>query len=65
MFQLLSVCHIVAGHQVYVHPCQLVVVVLLLAVCVTFTSIIAELWAQEWTVVYLSLQVHRLINHPS
>ena len=57
LFQLLSLCHIIQGHQVYIHPVHLVCIVMILATCCVLVWAIEEYWHSEWTVLYLSLLV--------
>ncbi|XP_052783647.1 glycerophosphodiester phosphodiesterase domain-containing protein 5-like [Mya arenaria] len=57
ILMLLSLCHIGAGHQLYIHPCQLAVIFVVLIAFVVLTIVIDQLWSEEWAVVYISLQM--------
>lgn len=54
---LLSLCHILHGHQLFIHPCHVVVVGLICGLCVALTVVIQEIWKTEWDVIWLSLLI--------
>lgn len=53
----LSLCHIIQGHQLYIYPVHLIVIVLILAICCVLVWAIDSFWRSEWTLLYLSLLV--------
>ena len=57
LFQLLSLCHIIHGHQLYINPVHLVVIGLILAACCVLSWAVNKFWQAEWTLLYLSLLV--------
>ncbi|KAJ8310682.1 hypothetical protein KUTeg_012547 [Tegillarca granosa] len=54
---LLSLCHILHGHQLFIHPCHVVIVGLICGLCVALTVVIQEIWKTEWDVIWLSLLI--------
>lgn len=57
VLMILSLCHILHGHQLYVHPIHVVCTFVCLASCVALTIALNQLWATQWSVVWLSLKV--------
>ncbi|CAG2232340.1 unnamed protein product [Mytilus edulis] len=57
LLMILSVCHVINGHQLYTHPVHIVFVVLCLCFCIAVTVVLDELWKTEWAVVWLSLKI--------
>ncbi|KAK7090369.1 glycerophosphodiester phosphodiesterase domain-containing protein 5-like isoform X2 [Littorina saxatilis] len=57
LVMVLYLCHIGHGHQIYIHPVHLVLIILSLAACAAVTIIIDDLWHMEFHVIYLSLQM--------
>ncbi|XP_060085144.1 glycerophosphodiester phosphodiesterase domain-containing protein 5-like [Ylistrum balloti] len=57
ILMLLSLCHIIHGHQLYIHPTHVIFIFICLACCIAGTVSYSELWVTEWFVVWLSLKV--------
>ncbi|KAK3588449.1 hypothetical protein CHS0354_025105 [Potamilus streckersoni] len=57
VLMLLSLCHVVQGHQLYIHLCHIVFILLFLAACIALTATFTEVWFSEWAVIFLSLRV--------
>ncbi|XP_021376738.1 glycerophosphodiester phosphodiesterase domain-containing protein 5-like isoform X2 [Mizuhopecten yessoensis] len=57
ILMLLSLCHIIHGHQLYVHPVHVIFIFFCLACCIAGAVSYSELWATEWFAIWLSLKV--------
>ncbi|XP_069104829.1 glycerophosphodiester phosphodiesterase domain-containing protein 5-like isoform X2 [Argopecten irradians] len=56
ILMLLSLCHIIHGHQLYVHPVHVVFIFICLGCCIAGTIGYSKLWATEWFLIWLSLK---------
>lgn len=57
LLMILSMCHVINGHQLYTHPVHTLFVVLCLFICIALTVAVNELWRSEWAVIWLSLKI--------
>ena len=57
LVMILSLCHVINGHQLYTHPVHTIFVVICLCICIAVTVAVDELWRTEWSVIWLSLKV--------
>lgn len=53
----LSLCHLLVGHQLYIHNVHAVFIILFLAFCVAMVIAINEMWSEEWAIVWLSVKI--------
>ena len=58
--QMLALCHIGFGHQVYIHWIHRVVLISILVVSVVATIFIDSIWRGGWKLQYISLMVRNL-----
>nr|KAG5697905.1 hypothetical protein BaRGS_026843 [Batillaria attramentaria] len=54
---MLSLCHLCYGHQLYIHPVHMVLFLLAMAGCITITVVIDDMWHEQWSTIYFSLQM--------
>ncbi|KAL3847985.1 hypothetical protein ACJMK2_018872 [Sinanodonta woodiana] len=57
VLMLLSLCHVVQGHQLYIHLCHIVFILLFLAACIALTVTFTQVGFSEWAVIFISLRV--------
>ncbi|XP_046552971.1 uncharacterized protein LOC124262505 [Haliotis rubra] len=50
----LVLCHVLHGHQLYIHPVHIAVIIFSLLGCVAVTVAVEMMWQSEWTLVLLS-----------
>ncbi|XP_052824133.1 glycerophosphodiester phosphodiesterase domain-containing protein 5 isoform X1 [Octopus bimaculoides] len=53
----LSICHIYVGHQLYIHPFHVAMIIISLLSCIGFTIAMNTLWPSEWAMLKLSFQI--------
>ncbi|XP_046564873.1 glycerophosphodiester phosphodiesterase domain-containing protein 5-like [Haliotis rubra] len=53
----LVLCHVLHGHQLYIHPVHIAVIIFSLLGCVAVTVAVEMMWQSEWTLVLLSLRI--------
>ncbi|XP_048247074.1 glycerophosphodiester phosphodiesterase domain-containing protein 5-like [Haliotis rufescens] len=53
----LVLCHVLHGHQLYIHPVHIAVILFSLLGCVAITVAVELMWRSEWTLVLLSLRI--------
>ncbi|XP_067668479.1 glycerophosphodiester phosphodiesterase domain-containing protein 5-like isoform X2 [Haliotis asinina] len=53
----LVLCHVLHGHQLYIHPVHIAVIIFSLLGCIAVTVSVEMMWQSEWTLVLLSLRI--------
>ncbi|GAB1602936.1 glycerophosphodiester phosphodiesterase domain-containing protein 5-like [Argonauta hians] len=53
----LSICHIYVGHQIYIHPIHVGIIIITFLSCVGFTIALNNLWSPEWALFRLSFHI--------